>query len=58
MQVVLNSIKENDFHDAFVLESGMWRMTLMCCCLLRTNNVIAAYLPKETILKEMAAKIE
>jgi hypothetical protein len=23
MQVVLNSIKENDFHDAFVLESGM-----------------------------------
>jgi hypothetical protein len=42
-QAVLDSIKENDFHTAF----EVWK-----------NDGIAVYLPKETILKEMAAKIE
>jgi hypothetical protein len=41
-QAVLNSVKENDFHGAF----GGWK-----------NNWIAVYIPKETILKEMAAKM-
>jgi hypothetical protein len=43
-QAVLNSIKENDFHGA--LEA--WRR----------NDGIVVYVPKETILEEMAAKIE
>jgi uncharacterized protein YijF (DUF1287 family) len=42
-QVVLDSIMENDFHSAF----EAWK-----------NNWIALYIPKETILKEMAAKLE
>jgi hypothetical protein len=41
-QVILNSIKENDFHSAF----EVWR-----------NDEIVVYVPKETILKGMAAKI-
>jgi hypothetical protein len=41
--VVLNSIKENDFHG--VLKRGK-------------NDRITVYIPKETSLKEMAAKIE
>jgi hypothetical protein len=43
LQAVLSSIKENDFHSAF----EAWK-----------NDGIAVYVPKETILKEMAAKIE
>jgi hypothetical protein len=43
LQAVLYSIKENDFHGAF--EAGK-------------NDGIAVYLPKEVILKEMAARIE
>jgi hypothetical protein len=43
LQVVLDSIKENDFQNAF--KSGK-------------NNAIAVYIPKETILKGMATKIE
>jgi hypothetical protein len=39
--VVLDSIKENDFHDAF----EAWK-----------KCGIAVYIPKETILKEMVAK--
>jgi hypothetical protein len=42
-QAELNSIKENDFHGAF----QAWE-----------NNGIAVYVLKETILMEMAAKIE
>jgi hypothetical protein len=42
-QAVLDSIKENDFHGAF----EVWR-----------KNGIAVYIPKETIMKDMAAKIE
>jgi hypothetical protein len=42
-QVVLDSIKENDFYGA----SEAWK-----------KDGIAVYVPKETILKEMAAKIE
>jgi hypothetical protein len=42
-QAVLDSIKENDFHGAFVVWKKWW---------------ITVYAPKETILKEMAAKIE
>jgi hypothetical protein len=42
LQVVLGSIKENDFHGA----SEAWK-----------NRWIAVYVPKETILKKMAAKI-
>jgi hypothetical protein len=42
-QVILDSSKKNDFHGAF--EAGK-------------NDGIAVYIPKETILKEMAAKIE
>jgi hypothetical protein len=42
-QVELDSIKENDSHGAF----EAWK-----------NDGIAVYLPKETILKDMAAKIE
>jgi hypothetical protein len=42
-QAVLDSIKENDFHGAF----EAWK-----------KDGIAVYVPKETILKEMAAKIE
>jgi hypothetical protein len=42
-QAVLDSIKENDFHGAFEE---------------RKIGRIAAYVPKETILKEMAAKTE
>jgi hypothetical protein len=42
-QVVLHSIQDNDFHGAF----EAWK-----------NDGIAVYVPKETILKEMAAKIE
>jgi hypothetical protein len=44
-QAALDSIKENDFPGAFVLKCGK-------------NDGIAVYVPKETILKEMAAKIE
>jgi hypothetical protein len=40
---VLDSIKENDFHSAF----EAWK-----------SDGIAVYVPKETILKEMTAKIE
>jgi hypothetical protein len=42
LQVVLDSIKENDFHGA--LKHGK-------------NGEITVYIPKETVLKEMAAKI-
>jgi hypothetical protein len=42
-QVVLDSIKGNDFHGAF----EEWK-----------NDGIAVYIPEEIILKEMAAKIE
>jgi hypothetical protein len=42
-QAVLDSIKENDFHCAF----EAWK-----------SNGIALYVPKETILKDMAAKVE
>jgi hypothetical protein len=41
--VVLGSIKKNDFHGAF----EAWK-----------NDGMAVYIPKETILKEMAARIE
>jgi hypothetical protein len=41
-QAVLDSSKENDFHGTF----GAWKK----------NVGIAVYVPKETILKEMAAK--
>jgi uncharacterized protein (DUF924 family) len=43
LQVVLNSIKENVFRGA----SEAWK-----------NDGIAVYVPKETILKGMVAKIE
>jgi hypothetical protein len=43
LQAVLDSIKEDDFHGAF----EAWK-----------NDGVAGYVPKETILKEMAAKIE
>jgi hypothetical protein len=43
LQAILNSIKKNDFHGAF----EVWK-----------NNGITVYVPKETILKQMAAKIE
>jgi hypothetical protein len=43
LQAVLNSIEENDF--MVLLKHGK-------------NNGIAVYIPKETILKEMGAKIE
>jgi hypothetical protein len=42
-KAVLDRIKANDFHGAF---EG-WK-----------NNEIAVYVPKETILKEMATKSE
>jgi hypothetical protein len=42
-QTVLHSVKENDFHGAFEV------------C---KKDRIAVYVPKETILKKMAAKIE
>jgi hypothetical protein len=42
-QAVLDSIQDNDFHGA--LKHGK-------------NDGIAVYVPKETILKEMAAKID
>jgi hypothetical protein len=42
-QLVLDSIQESDFHSA--LKHGK-------------NDGIAVYVPKETILKEMASKIE
>jgi hypothetical protein len=42
-QAVLDSIKENDFHGAF----ETWK-----------KRQFAVYVPKETILKEVAAKIE
>jgi hypothetical protein len=42
-QAVLDSNKENDFHGAF----QAWK-----------NYGIAAYVPKETILKDTAAKFE
>jgi hypothetical protein len=41
--VVRDSIKENDFHDAFEAQKKRWD---------------AVYIPKETILEEMTAKIE
>jgi hypothetical protein len=44
-QAVLDSIKENNFHGAFDVKRG-------------TNGGIAVYVSKETILKEMAGKIE
>jgi hypothetical protein len=40
--VVLNSIKEYDFHGAF----EVWK-----------NDGITVYVPKQAILKEMAAEI-
>jgi hypothetical protein len=43
LQAVLNRNKENDFHGAF----EAWK-----------NDGISVYVLKETILKEMAAKIE
>jgi hypothetical protein len=43
-QAVLDNIKENDFHGVF----EAWKK----------NDGMAVYVPKETILKEMAAKIE
>jgi hypothetical protein len=43
-QAVLDSVKGNDFHGAF----EAWKK----------NYGIAVYVPKETTLKEMAAKIE
>jgi hypothetical protein len=43
LQVVLNSIKENDFHSAF----EVWE-----------KDGIAVYVPEETILKEKAVKIK
>jgi hypothetical protein len=43
LQAVLNSTKENYFHGA--LKRGK-------------NDGIAVYVPKETILKEVAPKIE
>jgi hypothetical protein len=42
-QAVLDSIKENYFHGDF----ETWK-----------NDGIAVYVPKETILKEMAAKMK
>jgi hypothetical protein len=42
-QAALHSIKENDFHGVF----EAWK-----------NDGVALYVPKETILKEMAAKLE
>jgi hypothetical protein len=42
-QAALDSIKENDFHGAF----ETWK-----------NDGIAVYIPKDTILKEIADKIE
>jgi hypothetical protein len=42
-QAVLDSIKENHFHG--VLKRGK-------------NDGIAVYVPKETVLKDMAVKIE
>jgi hypothetical protein len=44
LQAVLDSLKENDFHGAV----EAWKK----------NDGIAVYVPKETTLKEMAAKIE
>jgi hypothetical protein len=44
-QAVLDSIKENYFHGAF----EAWE---------KKKDGIAVYVPKETILMEMAAKIE
>jgi hypothetical protein len=41
-QAVLDSIKGNDFHGAFVA---------------REKDGLAVYVPKETILKEMAPKL-
>jgi hypothetical protein len=43
LQVVVDSIKENDFHGVF----EAWRKWWDCL-----------YILKETILKEMAAKVE
>jgi hypothetical protein len=43
LQGVLDSIRENYFHGAF----KAWK-----------NNGIAVYVPKETVLNAMAAKIE
>jgi transposase len=43
LQAVLDSIKENDFRGSF----ETWK-----------NGGIAVYVPKETILNEMAAKIK
>jgi hypothetical protein len=42
-KAILDSIKENDFHSAF----EVWK-----------KDGIAVYVPKETILKEMAVKIK
>jgi hypothetical protein len=42
-QTALDSIKENDFHGAF----EAWK-----------NYGIAVFLPKETVLKETAAKTD
>jgi hypothetical protein len=44
LRAVLDSIKENDFHGAF----EAWEK----------YDGIAVYIPKETTLKEMAAKTE
>jgi hypothetical protein len=43
LKAVLNRMKGNDFHGAF----EAWK-----------DDVMAIYVPKETLLKEMAAKIE
>jgi hypothetical protein len=44
-KAVLDSIKENNFHGAFDVKRG-------------TNDGIAVYVPKETVLKVMSGKIE
>jgi hypothetical protein len=46
-QAVLDSIKENDFHGAFEAWGGKKKK----------KDWIAVYVPKEPILKEMAANI-
>jgi hypothetical protein len=48
LQTVLDSIKENDFHGAF----EAWKKNKT------KNDRLAVYVPMETILKEMTAKIE
>jgi hypothetical protein len=49
-QAVLDSIEENDFHGAFEAKKKKKKK--------KTRDGISVYVPKETILKEMAAKIK